>query len=86
MTVAPSDIIGIVGVALIVVTYFLSQIGRMSVTEPLYPALNAVGSLLILISLAFTMNIASAAIEAFWLLISAVGLVRALTIGRKKND
>lgn len=72
------DIIGYFGVALIVGTYLLSQIGRMDVTRPLYPALNGVGALLILYSLAFSFNAASFVIEIFWLAISAVGLFRAL--------
>ena len=83
MHIALSDIVGFAGVALIVTTYLLSQLGRMIVTRPLYPALNAAGALLILISLAYTMNLASAAIEGFWLVISLIGLVRALTVKRR---
>ncbi len=71
------DIVGLVGVSFIVGTYFLSQIGRMEVGRPLYPALNAVGALLILYSLAFTFNTASFVIELFWLVISIVGVARA---------
>ncbi len=70
------DIVGLIGVAFIVGTYFLSQIGRMKVDQPLYPALNGVGALLILYSLAFTFNAASFVIELFWLAISVVGLAR----------
>lgn len=73
-----SDIVGLVGVSFIVGTYFLSQVGRMDVGRPLYPALNGCGALLILFSLAFSFNLASFVIELFWLAISAVGLVRAL--------
>ena len=71
------DMVGLVGVSFIVGTYFLSQIGRMEVSKPLYPALNAIGALLILYSLAFTFNTASFVIELFWLVISIVGLARA---------
>lgn len=72
------DIVGFIGVAFVVATYFLIQIGRMDATAPLYPALNALGAALILFSLAFTFNAASVVIETFWLAISAIGLVRAL--------
>lgn len=72
------DFVGFFGVSLIVSTYFLSQIGRMSVDRPLYPALNGVGALLILFSLTHSFNAASVMIELFWLLISLIGLVRAL--------
>ncbi|HNR75591.1 MAG TPA: hypothetical protein PKM48_00550 [Parvularculaceae bacterium] len=70
------DIIGYCGVALVVGTYFMSQIGKMDSTRALYPALNAVGALLILYSLAHRPNPPSIVIEFFWLAISLVGLAR----------
>ena len=82
MTLTVPDMIGFVGVGLIVVTYFLSQTGRMDVSRPAYPALNGIGALLILFSLYFAPNAASIVVELFWLAISAIGLVRAL---RKKS-
>lgn len=78
-----ADFIGFVGVALIVSTYFMSQIGRMDVSKPLYPALNGLGALCILYSLSHTFNAASFVIELFWLLISVIGLVRALKLRSK---
>ncbi|WP_428406911.1 CBU_0592 family membrane protein [Hyphococcus sp.] len=78
MQLTLSDIVGLVGVSFVVGTYFLSQVGRMDVRRPLYPALNGVGALLILYSLSHTFNTASFVIEMFWLLISAIGLTRAL--------
>ncbi|MBB5517360.1 CBU_0592 family membrane protein [Amphiplicatus metriothermophilus] len=79
-----ADVVGFVGVGLVVATYFLSQIGRMDATRPLYPGLNALGALMILVSLWFRPNPASIAIEFFWLAISAIGFVRALIIGRRR--
>jgi len=73
------DMIGFVGVVFVVGTYFLSQIGKMEVTRPLYPALNGVGALMILFSLYHRPNPPSIMIEFFWLVISITGLVRALT-------
>lgn len=72
------DILGYAGVSLVVVTYGLSQMGRMDVKRPLYPALNGVGALLILVSLYFRPNPPSVVIEFFWLAISVFGLIRAL--------
>ncbi len=83
MDLTVADFIGFAGVALVVGTYFLSQIGKMDVSRPLYPALNAVGALLILFSLTHTFNAASFMIEMFWLLISVVGLARALFLRAK---
>ena len=78
MTITISDLVGLAGVSLVVGTYFLSQIGRMRVDRPAYPLLNGVGALMILFSLTHTFNLASAVIEGFWLLISAIGLARSL--------
>ena len=86
MTFLPHDIVGLIGVTFIVATYFLSQIGRMDVNKPLYPALNGVGALCILFSLAYTFNTASFVIELFWLAISAVGLVRSLRNPQRRAD
>lgn len=72
------DIVGYCGVALVVGTYFLSQVGRMDSTRAPYPALNAFGAVLILFSLYYRPNPPSVVIECFWLIISIVGLVRAL--------
>lgn len=81
----PPDLLGYVGVAFVVVTYGLSQIGRMDVKRPLYPGLNGIGAVLILISLYFRPNPPSVVIELFWLVISVVGFVRAIGL-RKKSQ
>lgn len=78
MSLAPSDFIGFAGVGIIVTTYMLSQLGRMDVNRPFYPAVNAAGALMVLFSLYFRPNPPSIVIESFWLAISLVGLVRAL--------
>ena len=73
-----ADAIGFIGVGLVVISYFFAQIGRMDIQRPAYPAINAIGATLILFSLLHNFNAASFAIESFWLLISVIGLVRAL--------
>jgi hypothetical protein len=83
---AAPDVAGFIAVDFVVVTYFLSQIGRMDAGRPLYPALNAAGAALILISLYFRPNPASIVIETFWLAISLVGLVRALSMRRRADQ
>ena len=80
-----ADLVGLVGVSFVVGTYFLSQLGRMAVDRPLYPALNGIGAIFILFSLQHTFNMASFVIELFWLAISAVGLGRALFVAKNKD-
>lgn len=81
-----ADLIGLFGVSFIVGTYFLSQVGRMRVDEPLYPALNALGAIFILVSLVHSFNMASFVIEVFWLGISLVGVVRALSARQRAKE
>lgn len=83
---AVPDLIGFAGVGLIVATYFLSQVGRMRADRPLYPALNAAGAAMILVSLYFRPNLPSLVIEVFWFAISIVGLIRALTRRHGADD
>jgi hypothetical protein len=78
------ELVGYVGVLLIVGAYLLSQIGRMDANRPLFPALNGVGACLVLYSLYYAPNPPSIVIEIFWLIISVVGLVRALRKGSSR--
>lgn len=73
-----SDLIGVVGVLVVTVMYFLLQTNRVSPETPLFSLLNAIGSLMIIFSLWFHWNLASAIMEAFWLSISVYGWVKAL--------
>jgi hypothetical protein len=72
------DILGTVGVGVIVVTYFLLQIGRIKSDELIYSLLNGVGAAMILISLYYDFNLPSVVVEAFWLVISVFGIIRYL--------
>jgi hypothetical protein len=72
------DIIGTIGVGVIVVTYFLLQIGRIKSDELIYSLLNGVGAAMILISLYYDFNLPSVVVEAFWLVISVFGIIRYL--------
>ena len=70
------DFLGNVGVSLIIITYLLLQLGRMSSTTFKFSFLNAIGALLIIISLFYQFNLSAFIIEAFWLLISCMGLYK----------
>ena len=68
------DILGTLGVAVIIITYVLLQIERVRSDQLSYSVLNAVGASLILISLYFDFNLPSVVVEFFWLLISLFGI------------
>jgi len=68
------DILGTLGVAIIILTYAFLQLGRISSGQVIYSLLNAVGASLILISLYFDFNFPSVVVEFFWLLISLFGI------------
>ncbi len=71
-----SDLIGIIGVTLILIGYFLINTGRVTSKSVLYLTLNFCGAWLILVSLFFHWNLASVVIECAWILISLVGFYR----------
>lgn len=73
-----ANIIGLAGVGLIVLAYFLLQTGRLSSRHLAYPLLNLVGALMHLYSLFFFWNVASVVIEIFWVAISLYGVWGAL--------
>jgi len=70
--------LGIVGVSLIVIAYFLLQINKLSSQSLMFSLLNFIGSFLILISLFDEWNLPSFIIEIFWMLISLIGIIKAL--------
>ena len=72
------DLAGLVGVVLIVIAYLLLQLNKLPSSAPSYSLLNAVGALLVIVSLVFDFNLAAFLMEAFWFLISLYGLLRPL--------
>jgi len=76
------DLAGFIGVLLIIIAYLLLQLEKLPSSAPRYSLLNAVGALLIMVSLVFAFNLSAFIVEAFWFLISLLGLWRSLS-GRK---
>lgn len=70
------DFLGNVGVVLILLSYLLLQIEKMSATSLLYSLVNALGAGLILVSLLHDFNLSAFIVEVVWLLISVYGLTR----------
>lgn len=71
-----ANIIGIMGVILILLAYVLLQCGKLQPLSFLYPFLNLLGAIMILISLGFAWNLPSAVIETVWVIVSVFGLLR----------
>lgn len=79
------DLVGFVGVALLIGAYAALQTGQLKAEAPLYSAVNALAALLIGFSLVFSFNAASMVIEIFWFAISLVGLYRSLRSRRESS-
>ena len=76
------DLVGNVGVLLILATYFAIQVDRIDVTGYLYITLNGLGAGFILVSLLYDFNLSAFIIELAWLCISLFGLARRWNIAR----
>ena len=76
------DLIGNVGVLLMVIAYLLLQLEKLSSAALSYLLLNAVGATMVMISLMFRFNLSAFLMEAFWLLISLYGLAKPLLARR----
>lgn len=72
------DIIGTLGVIIVVLTYFLLQIEKIKSDDLKYSSLNIVGSSMILFSILKNWNFASFMIEFFWILISFFGVYKVI--------
>ena len=74
MTYTWYDFLGNVGVILILLSYLLLQMSKMKSQSMCYSLMNAIGALLILVSLYYDFNLSAFVMEVFWLLISLYGL------------
>ena len=72
------DFLGNVGVVVMIVAYLLLQLNRPDSTAPAYSLLNAFGAGLVILSLSVNFNLSAFIMEAFWILISLIGIYRYL--------
>lgn len=70
------DIIGSIGVFIIILTFVLLQVGKVRSEQLIYSVLNAVGASLIVFSLFFNFNFSAFIVEFFWILISIFGIIK----------
>ena len=76
MNYGPLDLLGNIGVIVLMVTYLMLQLNKLSSDALAYSVLNAVGAGLIVISLTSNFNLSALLVEVFWVLISCVGIYR----------
>lgn len=70
------DVVGSIGVAIIILTYVCLQIGKIKSDALIYSLLNAFGASLIIISLVYSFNFSAFIVEFFWVLISIYGIIK----------
>lgn len=75
MNYSLTDLIGNIGVALVVFAYFRLQIGRWGFHDLPYLLSNLFGSSLIIVSLVFDFNLSTMILQIFWIGISLIGLM-----------
>lgn len=73
------DLVGNIGVFLVVLAFYLLQTERITSRDIRYSLLNLTGAILLLISLLFNWNLSSVIIELFWIGISLIGIFKHLT-------
>ncbi len=76
------DLVGNVGVALIIGTCFLLQWGRIRARTVGYSLANALGAAMVMLSLAYDFNLSAFIVECFWTAISIFGIIRAVRAPR----
>jgi len=79
------DIVGTIGVLLIVSAYLLLQLERISSRDLSYSLTNAIGAALVLCSLYVDFNVSAALVEGFWLVISLYGVWSSLRARRTRR-
>ena len=78
------DIIGLVGVVIILAGYAVATTGRLDPKGAPSLAINFVGASLILLSLTAKFNLSAAIVEGAWALIALIVLIR-IGIGRLRR-
>ena len=74
------DVIGLIGVALLISTYALLQFDRIDPKGFWYSFNNMIVAILVTVSLFYTFNLASMVIEVFWFSLSVYGVVSILNV------
>jgi hypothetical protein len=76
MSYGPLDLIGNIGVVVLMIAYLMLQLNKLSSDGLAYSLLNAIGASLVIVSLLYAFNLSALLMEVFWVLISFVGIYR----------
>ena len=76
MSYGPLDLVGNVGVVVLMIAYLMLQLNKLRSDGLAYSVLNAIGASLIIVSLVVDFNLSALLMEIFWVLISFVGIYR----------
>jgi len=80
------DLLGNIGVIVLMITYLMLQLNKLSSDSLAYSVLNAVGAGLIVVSLTSNFNLSALMVEVFWVLISCVGIYRYLRLRALRSE
>jgi paired small multidrug resistance pump len=72
------DVIGLAGVVITLLAYVLLNIHKITARALSYPALNALGSFLVMYSLFYHWNLSAFMMEFCWFLVSIYGMISVL--------
>lgn len=86
MQLSLTDLIGILGVFVIIVAYMLLQLEKMAAKDLSFSVLNTLGALLIIISLLYDWNLASFLMESIWMLISLYGILKYYKLKKREEN
>lgn len=76
MNYGPLDLLGNIGVVILMITYLMLQLNKLRSDGLAYSLLNAIGASLIVLSLLYDFNLSALLMEVFWVLISCLGIYR----------
>ena len=68
------DIVGLIGVAILIVTYAMLQFDKIDPKGFWYSFNNMIVAVLVTVSLLYSFNLASMVIEVFWFSLSVYGI------------
>jgi len=79
------DLIGNIGVVLLMIAYLMLQLNKLRSDDLSYSVLNAAGATLIVLSLLVNFNLSALLMEVFWVLISFIGIFRYFRLKTAKS-